>query len=951
MYLDFINENSSQYLGAAPLALSSSPAFPELVLDSGCTHSAFRDAGSLTPLSSPLAVFGADSSSTSTCTARTTLPWPAHPSGSVSGLHIPSYRHNLLSVRQLQADGITCVFPGGASHCDLYSRTSRTPFASFRLNRLNLYALTLSSPPVQATSQVPAPIAAEQPVTLASLPACTCRSLAHPTMLHHLRLGHPGFGVVRKVASARLLADLPAALPAPPVGPGPPCPACVEGKMRESPHPSAPSMADAPLLLVHLDVWGPHATASREGHRYALLLVDDHSRYASTYLLRSKAEAPSLIDAWIRQARVKHGRPLHVLHSDGGGEFVNARVKATCAELGIQHELTLPDSPELNGVAERRLGLITTTTRCLLAHSRAPLSLWGYAMLHATRLTNMLPHPLRPDTTPYALWHGSRPSAKRLRVWGSLAYVLDPACRTPARGGKLAPRPLLCVFLGLNPDAPGWLFLHPSSGKLLRSQDVVFDESTPFYARNPLTPPPQLTWAQFPVLAPPPGPPLVASPPAVLPPPVVLPLTPPAPAAPRPGPDTQAVPPAPPRAHRPVLAAVPEEAPADATASVPVPPPSPPLRPASALPQPVSPRVLRPRVPAPVSPTPHTSPRRTRSQGPATPRALSVRLAAHTPHPAVAVPPAPTASLTLVEDVFDDLLQVRSFVPLALSSENAAIPTPASYTEAVSGPHSEEWLQAITTELEAFARNGSYVDVPRPPHTNVVKGKWVFRVKNLPNEPPVFKARYCAKGFTQKHGVDFFDTFSPTAKLPTVRALLDLAARSDFEVHSMDVSNAFLQGHLREQIFMERPQGFTAPFPSGSVWQLRRPVYGLKQAPLEWNRKLTATLTELGFGPSSADPCLFVRAQPSRMFIIVYVDDMIIVAEDPAALVTVKQNLSSRLLCKDLGELKHYLGMEMTRDRAARTISLSQSFYVNSVLQRFGMVAATPVSTPIELDH
>ena len=317
----------------------------------------------------------------------------------------------------------------------------------------------------------------------------------------------------------------------------------------------------------------------------------------------------------------------------------------------------------------------------------------------------------------------------------------------------------------------------------------------------------------------------------------------------------------------------------------------------------------------------------------------------------MAVPPAPTACLTLVEDVFDDLLQVRSFVPLALSSENAAIPTPASYTEAVSGPHSEEWLQAITTELEAFARNGSYVDVPRPPHTNVVKGKWVFRVKNLPNEPPVFKARYCAKGFTQKHGVDFFDTFSPTAKLPTVRALLDLAARSDFEVHSMDVSNAFLQGNLREQIFMERPQGFTAPFPSGSVWQLRRPVYGLKQAPLEWNRKLTATLTELGFGPSSADPCLFVRAQPSRMFIIVYVDDMIIVAEDPAALTTVKQDLSSRLLCKDLGELKHYLGMEMTRDRAARTISLSQSFYVNSVLQRFGMVAATPVSTPIELDH
>ena len=167
----------------------------------------------------------------------------------------------------------------------------------------------------------------------------------------------------------------------------------------------------------------------------------------------------------------------------------------------------------------------------------------------------------------------------------------------------------------------------------------------------------------------------------------------------------------------------------------------------------------------------------------------------------------------------------------------------------------------------------------------------------------------------------------------------------------MDVSNAFLQGDLHERIFMERPQGFPGSFTPGTVWELRRPVYGLKQAPLEWNRKLSSHLTALGFRPSTADACLFVRAQPSRVFILVYVDDMIIAAEDPAALASIKTDLQSRLLCKDLGELRHYLGMEISRDRAARTITLSQSFYINSVLTRFGMIAATPVSTPIELDH
>ncbi|GJP78351.1 hypothetical protein CLOP_g8666, partial [Closterium sp. NIES-67] len=304
----------------------------------------------------------------------------------------------------------------------------------------------------------------------------------------------------------------------------------------------------------------------------------------------------------------------------------------------------------------------------------------------------------------------------------------------------------------------------------------------------------------------------------------------------------------------------------------------------------------------------------------------------------------PTALLPISPDL--------SGTPVFAFSSAPTIFVPATYEEAMACPDAHLWLATILKELEAFIANSSFVDVPRPPSTtNMVKGKWVFRVKQLPGEPSVYKARYVAKGFTQRYDVHFFDTFSPTAKPATIRAVLDLAARLNMEIHSMDVSNAFLQGVLRKLIYMERPAGFHLPFPSDSVWQLRRPVYGLKQAPREWHAKLAATLAELGFSTSRADPSLFLRTSPSPFYILVYVDDMILITADSVELERVKRELGSRLKCKDLGELQHYLGMEITRDRAARTISLSQSHYLQQVLEWFDMARGTPQVTPLPVGH
>ncbi|CAI5985922.1 unnamed protein product [Closterium sp. NIES-64] len=281
------------------------------------------------------------------------------------------------------------------------------------------------------------------------------------------------------------------------------------------------------------------------------------------------------------------------------------------------------------------------------------------------------------------------------------------------------------------------------------------------------------------------------------------------------------------------------------------------------------------------------------------------------------------------------------------------IPTPRSYAEAMADPYSSQWQSAMDAEMASWKSTGTYVDAVPPPGANIVSGMWIFRVKRPPGSPPVFKARYVARGFSQRQGVDFFQTFSPTPKMTTLRVLLHVAAQRDYELHSLDFSTAFLQGRLHEEIWLRRPPGFTGSFPPGTQWSLRRPVYGLRQAPREWHDTLRTTLAALGFAPSTTDPSLFLRTDTSLppFYILVYVDDLVFATADTAALAHVKSELQKRHTCTDLGELTSYLGLRITRDKARRTITLTQSHMVQQVLQRFGFTYSSPQSTPLPTGH
>ncbi|CAI7810603.1 unnamed protein product [Closterium sp. NIES-53] len=300
---------------------------------------------------------------------------------------------------------------------------------------------------------------------------------------------------------------------------------------------------------------------------------------------------------------------------------------------------------------------------------------------------------------------------------------------------------------------------------------------------------------------------------------------------------------------------------------------------------------------------------------------------------------------------------VPHLVPMLFAPEGDPdapdIPIPRSYAEAIEGPYSSQWQTAMDIEMASWKSTGTYVDEVPTPGANIVSGMWIFRVKRPPGSPPVFKVRYVARGFSQRQGVDFFQTFSPTPKMTTLRVLLHVAAQRDYELHSLDFSTVFLQGSLHEEIWLRRPPGFTGSFPAGTQWSLRRPVYGLHQAPREWHDTLRTTLAALGFAPSTADPSLFLRTDTTLppFYVLVYVDDLVFATTGTEALAHVKSEVQKRHTCIDLGGLTSYLGLRITRDRAQRTITLTQSHMVQLVFPRFGFTYSLPQSTPLPTGH
>ncbi|CAI7803786.1 unnamed protein product [Closterium sp. NIES-53] len=300
-----------------------------------------------------------------------------------------------------------------------------------------------SSPYTLATK--PPQVAASAQVSASGKvpPPCSCRVLSHQTCLWHHRLGHPSLPRLRGMHS-RLL-----------------------------------------------------------GHeRYFLLVMNDYTWYTTVFPLRRKGQFFDVLIPWIHIVRLQlHERfstdlPVLRLHSDRGGEFSSNLLRDFCHGEGILQSFTLPDSPQQSGIAERHIGLVMEVARTSMIHAAPPHFLWPFAVQYAAHQLNLWPRVSLPETSPTLRWTGKVGDASVFRVWGSCAFVRDTSA------DKLSARAIPCVFLGFVPNAHGWQFYHPTSRRVLPSQDVMFDESVPFYRlfpyRSAPLPPPLLFLAPGP---------------------------------------------------------------------------------------------------------------------------------------------------------------------------------------------------------------------------------------------------------------------------------------------------------------------------------------------------------------------------------------------------------------------------------------------------------------------
>jgi hypothetical protein len=283
---------------------------------------------------------------------------------------------------------------------------------------------------------------------------------------------------------------------------------------------------------------------------------------------------------------------------------------------------------------------------------------------------------------------------------------------------------------------------------------------------------------------------------------------------------------------------------------------------------------------------------------------------------------------------------------VAFVSALSSVSIPKTVHEALSHPG---WKQAMIDEMIALESNQTWELVPLPPGKSVVGCRWVFNVKVGPDgQIDRLKARLVAKGYTQVYGQDYSDTFSPVAKMTSVRLFLAMAAMKRWPLFQLDIKNAFLHGDLEEEIYMEQPPGFVAQRGRSLVCKLQKSLYGLKQSPRAWFGRFSKVLQQFGMIRCESDHSVFVKCSSSNKYIylVVYVDDIVITGDDNDGIKALKQHLFQNFQTKDLGPLRYFLGIEVAQSKSG--IAISQRKYALDILEETGLMDCKPVDTPMD---
>jgi len=288
-----------------------------------------------------------------------------------------------------------------------------------------------------------------------------------------------------------------------------------------------------------------------------------------------------------------------------------------------------------------------------------------------------------------------------------------------------------------------------------------------------------------------------------------------------------------------------------------------------------------------------------------------------------------------------------SWQPYAAAAAPEPAEPPQTYEQAISRPQAEFWKQAMDEEMSSLAEHGTWTLERTPSGVVPVGTRWIFAVKNQQGGVPRYKARLVAQGYTQRAGIDYEEAFAPVHKHTTLRLLLAMVAEKDMELHSLDIKTAFLNGDLKEDVWVQQPPGYSEWGKQFSC-KLHKALYGLKQAPRAWHKALNEQLQNMGFNASQSDPGLYVQhTEQGSTYLIVWVDDITIAADSIELVQNVKSGIMQVFEARDLGETSVFIGMEVQRDRARRLIKLSQMSAVRNIIERYGQGDARVRDVPM----
>ena len=557
---------------------------------------------------------------------------------------------------------------------------------------------------------------------------------------------------------------------------------------------------------------------------------------------------------------------------------------------------------------------IVETGLALLDHSHLPFQMWDHAFITTTYLINRLPSVSLENKTPYFKLFHKFPDYAHLRVFGCACF---PFLR-PYNSHKLDFRSQECVFLGYSTIHKGYKCLS-TSGKIYVSRDVIFNESKfPYSTIFPSSVTMQSSsssftssdWS-FPLAST-----IPASATRVV---SAVPIT-----------QIPSVPTTPSHAHSAALSSF---SPTHANSAA---------SPVSALPSMPADSVNSSSISATPANSLSVTPLHSDIAEAATISSSSTPVSESSNN---SVPTLPNPSIH-PNNVHSMQTRAKSGITKPKLHPTLLLThmEPRSVGQALSSPH---WLQAMKDEYNALLKNQTWTLVSPTVSRKPIGCKWVFRVKENPDGTiNKYKARLVAKGFHQQASSDFTETFSPVVKPVTVRTVLTLAVTHRWSIQQIDVNNAFLNGTLEEEVYMQQPPGFEAADKT-LVCKLNKAIYGLKQAPRAWFDKLKGSLLSHGFHASKCDPSLFLLHTGSlSIMVLVYVDDIIITGNSSAFISGLITQLNSDFSLKQLGNLDYFLGIEVTH-LPNGSLLLSQAKYLTDLLAKVNMLNANGMPTPM----